>query len=71
MAKPEDHAMGDVGKDYCLYCARPDGTMKSYEEALVGMTHFAAQSQGLSLDAAREVARGMMAELPAWKGRAG
>ena len=71
MIKPDDHAQGDPTKDYCLYCARPDGTMRSYEEALEGMTQFAARSQGISLDAAREVARGIMAELPAWKVQAG
>ena len=69
MTKPEDFALGDTSKDYCVYCARPDGTMRSYEEALEGMTQFAARTQGLSGEAAREMARGMMAGLPAWKGR--
>ena len=69
MVKPEDFALGDVSKSYCVYCARPDGTMRSYEEALEGMTRFAAHTQGLSAEAAREVARGMMAGLPAWKGK--
>jgi hypothetical protein len=69
MEKKEDFAVGDPGRDYCLYCARPDGSMKSYDEALVGMTGFLVRSQGLDEKAARETARRMMAGLPAWQGR--
>ena len=70
LGKPEDHAMGDENKDYCVHCARPDGSMPSYEEALAGMAQLAATSQGLDETAAEEVAREMMASLPAWKNRA-
>jgi hypothetical protein len=69
MDKKEDFAMGNAERDYCLYCARPDGTMKSYDEALVGMTGFLVRSQGLDEKAATETARQMMTSLPAWKGR--
>jgi hypothetical protein len=67
MEKKEDFAMGDASKDYCLYCARPDGSMRSYDEAIVGMTGFLVRSQGLDETAARETARQMMSTLPAWK----
>ncbi len=69
MEKKEDFAMGDPERDYCLYCARPDGSMRSYDEALVGMTGFLVRSQGLDEKAARETARQAMAGLPAWKDR--
>ena len=65
----EEHALKDATKDYCCYCARPDGTMKSYDEALVGMSGFLKKTQGLDDAAARETARAMMAKNPAWRGR--
>ncbi len=69
MTKAEDHALGDETKDYCLYCARPDGSMRDYDEALVGMTQFIVKSQGLDEGVAREAAAAQMATLPAWKDR--
>ncbi|MBW1723446.1 MAG: zinc ribbon domain-containing protein [Deltaproteobacteria bacterium] len=71
MEKPEDFPMGDESKDYCVHCARPDGTMKSYEEALAGMTQFMVRTQGLDESVAQDAARNMMAKLPAWKDRFG
>jgi hypothetical protein len=70
MEKPEDHAAGDVTKDYCLHCARPDGSMQSYDEKLDSMTGFIAKTQGLDREAATARAEDIMAELPAWKGKA-
>lgn len=54
MEKPEDFAMQDESRDYCVHCARPDGSMQSYEEKL-------------DRSAARDAAKIMMAKLPAWK----
>ena len=65
----EDFPLGDTSKDFCLHCARPDGEMKSYDEALTGMTAFICQSQGLDESAAREAAKKLMAKLPAWRDR--
>jgi hypothetical protein len=67
MTKPEEFAMGDPAKDYCVYCARPDGSMQSYQEKLASMTEFLVRTQGLAQTAARSAAEGMMAKLPAWK----
>lgn len=67
MKKKEDYAMGDETKDYCVYCARPDGTMQSYDEKLDSMTNFIVRTQGLDSIAAQNAAKGMMAKLPAWK----
>ncbi|MDP4092341.1 MAG: zinc ribbon domain-containing protein [Bacillota bacterium] len=67
MEKTSDFAAGDVNKDYCVYCARPDGTMQSYDEKLDSMTEFIVRTQGLDKKAANEAAKSMMARLPAWK----
>lgn len=69
MEKAEDFAGSDQSKDYCLHCAKDDGTMRSYEETLLGMTAFIVNSQGLDESAAKETAKTMMANLPAWQGR--
>ena len=69
MNKPEDFAAGDEAKDYCVHCARADGSLKSYKEALVGMTNFIVQTQGLDESAAGEAAKAMMAKMPAWQNR--
>jgi hypothetical protein len=70
MNDPADFAMGDAGKDYCRYCARPDGTMQSYEEKLEGMTKFIVKTQGLDEQAAKAVVQQQLANLPAWQNRA-
>ena len=71
MEKPEDFAAGDRSKDYCLHCGRPDGSMQSYDEKLESMSRFIAATQGLDEAAARDKAKGLLAELPAWKDRRG
>ena len=67
MKNKEDYAMSDENKEYCKYCARPDGTMESYEEKLEGMTNFIIKTQGLNKEVACNMAKSMMAKLPAWK----
>lgn len=62
-----DFAMGDTQKDYCVHCARPDGSMQSYEEKLDSLTSFLIRTQGLDKQVAVNTARSMMAKLPAWK----
>jgi hypothetical protein len=69
MAVPSDYAAGNTAKDYCRFCARPDGTMQSYEEKLRAMGAFLVQTLGLDEGAAVDSARVMMARLPAWKER--
>jgi hypothetical protein len=67
MNDPSDFAMGDVNKDYCRFCARPDGSMQSYNEKRQGLTAFIIKTQGLDASAAKAAAEAMMAKLPAWK----
>jgi hypothetical protein len=69
MTEPAQFALGDTSKDYCVHCARPDGSMRSYQEALHGMTQFMMRSQGLAEEPAREAVKQMMARLPAWSER--
>lgn len=68
MTKPSDFPGGDESRDYCVYCARPDGSMQSYGEKLEGYTKFIVSTQGLDEAAARETAARLMQKLPAWSG---
>ena len=70
MQKAEDFAQGDESKDYCVHCAREDGSMRDYDEVLIGMTQFIVSTQGLDETAAHETAKRLMAELPAWRDHA-
>lgn len=67
MKTKEDFAMGDENKNYCIYCARPDSTMQSYEEKLKSMTGFIIKTQGLDGKVANKAAEGMLSKLPEWK----
>jgi len=53
LEKAEHFPLGDESKEWCVYCARPDGSLKSYDEALAGMSGFIVQTQGLDPEAAR------------------
>jgi hypothetical protein len=67
MKESSDFAMGDPGKDYCVYCARPDGSMQSFEEKKAGLKEFIIKTQGFDDTAASKMAGNMMRSLPAWK----
>lgn len=67
MTKSTDYPLGDESKEYCVYCARPDGSMQSYPEKLQGMTEFIIRTQGFDAQAARKAAASALAKLPAWK----
>lgn len=67
MKSAEDHAVGDVNKDYCKYCAREDGSMQSYEEKLESFVSFIMKAKNAEENIAREEAVIAMSNLPAWK----
>lgn len=71
LERPQDHAMGDSTKEYCKHCARPDGSMRSHEEAIDGMSQWMVRTQGLDPAVAKSMAIETLAKLPAWKGRSG
>lgn len=67
MSRPEHYSQQDLSKDYCVYCTKEDGSMRSYDETLHGMTQLMIKSQGISEEAAKNAVKEMMAKLPAWK----
>lgn len=67
MKEKKDFAMGNESKDYCIHCAKEDGSMRSFEEQREGMTDFIIKTQGLDRKAAESAALSMMKNLPAWK----
>ncbi len=67
MREVSEYAMGDTTKDYCVYCARPDGSMQSFEEKREGIKAFVVRTQRVDPGAALYITEAMMRELPAWK----
>lgn len=70
MKAAKDFPLGDESKDYCAHCARPDGSMQSYEEKAASLAAFIVRTQGLDGRAARAAAESQMARLPAWRSQA-
>ncbi len=66
----EDYPKGDESKNYCKYCARPDGSMRSFEESIEGMAGFLEKTQGLTGETARKAAISALIKNPAWKDKA-
>lgn len=67
MRNLEDYPFADVTKDYCIHCARRDGSLKTHEEALDRISTFILRERGVNRDIARGMAIELMAEMPAWK----
>ncbi|WP_312693203.1 zinc ribbon domain-containing protein [Caproiciproducens sp.] len=67
MTKLSDYPLEDESKAYCVYCARPDGSMQSYPEKLENTVEFLVRTQGIDREAAREPAARTLAKLPAWQ----
>ena len=67
MEQAPDFAMNDTTKNYCVHCARPDGSMQSFDEKRESLVGFIIKTQGLDKDAAAQAAEGMMKKLPAWQ----
>ena len=67
MNKKNDFAMGDESKDYCVYCAKEDGSMKSFDEAVEGMAEYMSESAKIDKNFARKKVLEYMKSMPAWK----
>lgn len=67
MTEARYHAGGNERKKYCIYCARPDGSMQSYEEKLDSLTEFIMEKYNLDKRNAVKKAKSIMSELPAWE----
>jgi len=66
MTKPEDFGGGNPENKYCVHCSNPDGSLKSYDEALEGMTNFMMKMQNMDRETAESAAREYMSKMPAW-----
>jgi hypothetical protein len=67
METEQDFGGGKTGNRYCRYCCSEDGTLKSYEDVLAGMTQFIVRTEGMKEDAARKKAEAHLATMPAWR----
>jgi uncharacterized glyoxalase superfamily protein PhnB len=70
MTKLEDFGGGNPENLYCVYCSKPDGSLKSYKEVFEGMVNFMMMSQKMDRKTAESAAKERMARMPAWSGRA-
>jgi hypothetical protein len=66
MESAEDFPKGDVTRDYCCYCAKPNGEMQSYEEKVEGYSNWLVDTQGITKTAALAQTKTILAQLPAW-----
>jgi hypothetical protein len=62
-----DHALDDVSRPYCRYCAKDDGTMQSYPDKLANYAAWLVSTQGLDAAVARDQAAIVLHQLPAWR----
>jgi hypothetical protein len=69
LEKDADFPLGDRSKDWCVHCARPDGSLQSYGERRAGSADFLVRTQGLDPAAAFATAADLMARFPAWSQR--
>jgi uncharacterized glyoxalase superfamily protein PhnB len=66
MTKPEEFGGGNPANSYCVYCANPDGSLKSYQEVLEGMSGFMMKTQNMNRETAGMAAKEHMSKMPAW-----
>ena len=69
MTKPEDFGGGNSANIYCVNCANPNGSLKSYEEVSEGMVNFMMKTQNMNKETAEKAAKEYMSKMPAWEGR--
>jgi uncharacterized glyoxalase superfamily protein PhnB len=69
LTKPEDFGGGNPENLYCVHCANPDGSLKSYQAVLAGMTNFMMTNQNMDRESAEQAAREYLAKMPAWCGQ--
>ena len=67
MRAPADFAGGRVDAAYCSSCGDDAGHLKPYDQVLHVNTEYLVRQQGLDRSAAREMARALLASMPAWK----
>ena len=70
MKTKEDFGGGIIGHTYCVHCTNPIGELRSYDEVLHSFTEFVIDTEGMTEEDARKMARDMMHKNPAWKDKA-
>ncbi len=68
MTKVEDFGGGNPENLYCVYCSKPDGSLKSREEVFQGMASFMMTSQKMDRETAESAVKERMSKMPAWSG---
>jgi Putative zinc ribbon domain len=69
MRLPTDFAGGKPDAAYCSTCGDDAGQLKPYGDVLGANADHLVREQGLDPGAAREMARALLAAMPAWKNR--
>jgi hypothetical protein len=67
MEKPEDFALGDPTQPYCSYCTDARGKLLPYDQVLDMNARIYEQSQGVTPEAAKQLAQALLADMPAWR----
>jgi len=67
MTKPEEFGGKKQGNKSCVYCSRPDGSLKPKNEVREGMTRFWMARENLDRKAAEKKTDEHMSKMPAWK----
>ena len=67
MRDPDDFAGGRLDATYCSTCGNDAGQLRPYEDVLRANADYYVRQQGVHPDAAREMARALLASMPAWK----
>ena len=68
MTKVEDFGGGKPEGLYCVYCSKPDGSLKSREEVFQGMVNFMMTSQKMDRETAEGAVKERMLKMSAWSG---
>jgi hypothetical protein len=70
MENADDFALGDPDQPHCRYCTDATGALLPYETVLATNARHYVVSQGVSAQAAHDMAAALLASMPAWRNRA-
>lgn len=69
LTKKEDFAGGDENSNFCLFCTKEDGSVKSCEEVFEGGVQFFMGQIGGDREMAEKITRKNMNMQPYWAGK--
>jgi len=70
LEKPEDFVQGDENSEFCQYCVKEDGTVKSCTDIFEGGVEFFLSTLGDDRGLAERLCRKNMNRLPYWQDEA-